>query len=245
MTDRGQENHEQPAAVSGRPESAAGLYLLVIAKEPVPGRVKTRLTPPYSPAEAARLAAAALADTLDAVAAASRTLRARPMVVLDGQPGPWLPPEFTVVGQTDGPFDVRLAAAFDAVHGQPALLIGMDTPQLDQDDLVAAARRMRAGSDAVLGRALDGGWWALGLRSSDGSLVRGVRTSTAETGAHQRARLRAAGLRVGELAVLRDVDTVADVAPVAALAPGSRFAAVVDDLRPRLAVPVGAAGEWG
>lgn len=58
--------------------------LLVIAKEPLPGRVKTRLTPPFSPVEAARLAEAALADTL-------RTVRvlpaARRAVVLDGSPG--------------------------------------------------------------------------------------------------------------------------------------------------------------
>ncbi|WP_251082679.1 DUF2064 domain-containing protein [Frankia sp. Mgl5] len=205
--------------------------MLVIAKAPVPGRVKTRLTPPYSPVQAARLAAAALADTLDAVAGACRSLGARPVVVLDGEPGPWLPPGFTVVAQATGSFDTRLAAAFDAVRGQPALLIGMDTPQIGQDELVAALLELRAGVDAVLGRALDGGWWALGLRASAGGLVRGVATSTPDTGACQLARLRAAGLGVVELPVLRDVDTAADVAPVAALAPGGRFAAAVHELR--------------
>ncbi|MFC9290815.1 glycosyltransferase, partial [Streptomyces sp. NPDC057052] len=63
--------------------------LLVIAKEPLPGRVKTRLTPPFAPWEAAALAEAALADTLAAVAAAPAVRR---RLVLDGAPGPWLPP---------------------------------------------------------------------------------------------------------------------------------------------------------
>ena len=68
--------------------------LLVIAKEPRPGRVKTRLTPPFTPEEAAALAEAALADTLDAVA---RTPAERRVLVLDGTPGPWLPAGFEVV----------------------------------------------------------------------------------------------------------------------------------------------------
>lgn len=63
--------------------------LLVIAKEPRPGRVKTRLTPPFSPRQAAALAEAALVDTLLAVAAAPVRRR---VLVLDGTPGPWLPP---------------------------------------------------------------------------------------------------------------------------------------------------------
>ncbi len=68
----------------------------MIAKEPVPGRVKTRLTPPFTPQEAARLAEAALADTLAAAAAAPV---ARRVLVLDGSPGPWVPPGFEVVPQ--------------------------------------------------------------------------------------------------------------------------------------------------
>jgi glycosyltransferase A (GT-A) superfamily protein (DUF2064 family) len=219
-----------------------GLVVLVIAKEPLPGRVKTRLTPPCTPDEAASLATAALADTLDTVAATCRALDARPVVVLDGRAGPWLPAGFTVLAQADGPFDVRLAAAFDAVRGQPALLIGMDTPQVAQADLAQAAghlRRLRRDGGAVFGRALDGGWWALGLGAADGGLVRGVPTSTPDTGARQYARLREAGLRVVELPVLRDVDTAADVAPVAALAPRGRFAAVAGGLRPWRHTPLG------
>src|SRR6516225_11170362 len=70
--------------------------VVVIAKEPVPGRVKTRLTPPFTPAEAAELAEASLTDTLAAVA---ETTVARRGLALDGRPGRWLPDNFDVIGQ--------------------------------------------------------------------------------------------------------------------------------------------------
>ncbi|MFJ4784813.1 DUF2064 domain-containing protein [Streptomyces sp. NPDC088794] len=189
--------------------------LLVIAKEPRPGRVKTRLTPPFTPAEAAALAEAALADTLDTVA---RTPADRRVLVLDGAPGPWLPPGFEVVPQCAGGLDVRLAAAFAGCTG-PALLVGMDTPQVTPDLLTVDF----ADCDAYFGPAEDGGFWSLGLAAPDPALLLGVPMSTPHTGAAQRARL--AGLRVRELPCLRDVDTAYDAEVVARAAAGSRFAA--------------------
>ncbi|MEV0845573.1 DUF2064 domain-containing protein [Streptomyces sp. NPDC049954] len=191
--------------------------LLVIAKEPLPGRVKTRLTPPFTPVQAARLAEAALADTLRAVAAAPATRR---VLVLDGAPGPWLPPGFDVVPQCAGGLDERIADAFAGCAG-PALLIGMDTPQVTPGLLSVDF----ADCDAWFGPAPDGGFWALGLAAPDPGLVRGVPMSTPTTGAAQRERLAGAGLRVRELPALRDVDTEDDARAVAALAPGSDFAA--------------------
>ncbi|WNZ06520.1 glycosyltransferase [Streptomyces sp. 11x1] len=197
--------------------------LLVIAKEPRPGRVKTRLTPPFTPDEAAALAEAALVDTLRAVAAAPADRR---VLVLAGEPGPWLPPGFDVVPQQGGGLDERLAAAFAGCDG-PALLIGMDTPQVTPDLLTVEL----AGHDAYFGPAEDGGFWALGLAEPNPALLRGVPMSTPLTGAVQRARLVSAGLRVHDLPVLRDVDTAVDAEAVAALAPHSRFAAELSRLR--------------
>ncbi|MCX5609399.1 DUF2064 domain-containing protein [Streptomyces sp. NBC_00047] len=202
--------------------------LLVIAKEPVPGRVKTRLTPPFTPAEAAALAEAALTDTLAAVAA---TPAERRVLVLEGRPGPWLPPGFEVVPQCAGGLDERLAAAFAACTG-PALLIGMDTPQVTPALL---ARADWASYDAWFGPAVDGGFWALGLAEPDPALLRGVPMSVPETGAVQYARLAEAGLRIGRLPVLRDVDTAEDALLVAAEAPGGRF----HSLHGRLTCPRG------
>ncbi|MFD8423079.1 DUF2064 domain-containing protein [Streptomyces sp. NPDC059466] len=191
--------------------------LLVIAKEPRPGRVKTRLTPPFTPRQAAALAEAALADTLLTVAA---TPARRRVLVLEGAPGPWLPPGIDVVPQCEGDLDERLAAAFAGCSG-PTLLIGMDTPQVTPELLTVDF----AGCDAYFGPAEDGGFWALGLAVPDPDLVRGVPMSRATTGAAQRERLTAAGLRVRDLPCLRDVDTAYDAGVVAAAAPRGRFAA--------------------
>jgi glycosyltransferase A (GT-A) superfamily protein (DUF2064 family) len=204
------------------PVQEPGTTLLVIAKQPVPGRVKTRLVPPCTYEQAAALAEAALADTLRTVLAAPA---ARRVLVLDGEPGPWLPPGFEIVPQCAGPLDERLAAAFAAVPG-PALLIGMDTPQVTPGLLTVDWRA----ADAFFGPAADGGFWALGLRQPDPALLRGVPMSTAVTGAVQRARLHAAGLRVAELPQLTDVDTAADALAVARQAPQGRFAARVRQL---------------
>jgi glycosyltransferase A (GT-A) superfamily protein (DUF2064 family) len=123
--------------------------LLVIAKQPLPGRVKTRLVPPYTLEQAAQLAEMALADTLRAVLAAPACRR---VLVLDGRPGPWLPDGFEVLPQCGGGLDERLAAAFSVTRG-PTLLIGMDTPQVTPCLLTVDWD----GFDAWFGPAADGG----------------------------------------------------------------------------------------
>ncbi|WP_446039927.1 TIGR04282 family arsenosugar biosynthesis glycosyltransferase, partial [Streptomyces sp. SID1121] len=195
-----------------------------MAKAPVPGRVKTRLTPPFRPEEAAALAEAALCDTLDAVLAAPVRRR---VLVLDGAPGAWLPDGVEVVGQVAGGLDERLAAAFAGCEG-PAVLLGMDTPQVTPELLEPVlAPDAWLGCDAWFGPAADGGFWALGLAVPDPALLLGVPMSVPETGAVQRARLTDAGLAVRDLPVLRDVDTAQDAELVAAEAPAGRFAAVL------------------
>ncbi|MFE0877232.1 DUF2064 domain-containing protein [Streptomyces smyrnaeus] len=197
--------------------------LLVIAKEPVPGKVKTRLCPPCTPHQAARLAAAALHDTLEAVRAMPARRR---VLVLSGRPGTWLPDGFDVVPQRSGGLDERLAGAFAEAGTGPALLVGMDTPQLTPALLAPAlGPDSWQECDAWFGPALDGGFWALGLARPDPALLRGVPMSTPTTGRAQLARLAHKGLRVCRLPPLRDVDTAQDAAQVAAEAPGSRFAA--------------------
>ncbi|MFJ5681497.1 DUF2064 domain-containing protein [Streptomyces sp. NPDC093099] len=201
--------------------------LLVLAKAPVAGRVKTRLTPPFRPEEAALLAEAALRDTLAAVLAAPVRRR---LLVLDGVPGGWLPEGIEVIPQSGGGLDERLAAAFGLCTG-PALLVGMDTPQLTPELLAPAlAADAWQGCDAWFGPALDGGFWALGLAAPDPALLLGVPMSVPETGAVQRARLLDAGLAVRDLPPLRDVDTARDATLVAAEAPDSRFAAALGRL---------------
>jgi len=200
--------------------------LLVIAKEPVAGRVKTRLCPPCTPEQAAWLAEAALADTL----AAAADTGARRFLVLDGRPGPWLPDGWTVIPQRGDGLAERLAHAF-ADAGGPALLVGMDTPQVTGRQLQAGLSALEA-ADAVFGPALDGGYWAIGLRTPDPAVFARVPMSRVYTGAIQRARLAALGLRTVDLPALRDVDDIAAARAVAAAAPASRFATALAAIAP-------------
>ncbi len=191
--------------------------LIVIAKEPVPGRVKTRLLTEFTADEAAALARASLADTLAAVC---QTPVLRRVLALDGIAGPWLPTGFSVVVQRGDGLDERLAAAFeDAYDGRPMLLVGMDTPQLTPELLGVDW----SGHDAVLGLTEDGGSWWLGLRVPDRRVLLGVPMSTNHTGADQLSRLEALGYRVMLLPTLRDMDTPQDAAVLAARFPALRM----------------------
>jgi uncharacterized protein len=196
-------------------------HVLVMAKAPRPGRVKTRLCPPLTEVEAAELAEAALSDTLEAV---SRCGADRRLLALDGPPGPWLPSGFEVFPQRGDGLDERLAAAWDHADG-PGLQIGMDTPQVTGALLDDSLGRLDGlCTTAVLGPATDGGWWAIGLRKPDASVFLGVPMSSPDTRRAQERRLRALGHDPVMLPPLRDVDTAADAAAVAALAPCSCFA---------------------
>ncbi len=223
-------NHTSPA-------ETIQAQLIVLAKAPVPGRVKTRLTPPFTPQEAALLAEAALTDTLEAGATASF---ARHTLALDDQraaPGTLraeLPARFEVAPQRGRGLDERIAAAFDDAYAEldlPVVLIGMDTPQVTPGLLETVAQPLAAGdADAVFGPAEDGGFWLLGLRLPDQALILDVPMSSDHTGRVQLDRLRDAGLRVRQVPELLDVDTAADAERVARQAPGSRFAATLATL---------------
>ncbi|HEY9292260.1 MAG TPA: DUF2064 domain-containing protein [Microlunatus sp.] len=194
--------------------------VIVLAKEPLPGRAKTRLQAGFSPDASAQLAEAALSDTLAAVRASSVS---RKILAWTGNPDRWRT-GFEVIGQGSGDLAQRLTHVFDTVLGsdsdRPTLLIAMDTPQVTVSDLQVSWD----GADAVLGLATDGGYWAIGLRSGPaGPIFDGIEMSTARTGAAQLVRLLELGLRVRLLPPLRDVDTPADAAWVAERYPGLAF----------------------
>lgn len=219
--------------------------LLVLAKAPVPGKVKTRLCPPATPDQAARIAAAALLDTLDAVLAVPHVM---PVVALTGDLAHAVESTevtarlraTTVLAQRGATLGQRIAAAYaDAtamVGDLPVLQIGMDTPQVDARLLGQCLDLLDGdGVDAVFGLAADGGWWTLGVRRSAlADLIADVPTSCPYTGARTLAVLRAAGCRVAELPELSDVDTWEDATKVAADVPGGRFAAAVAALSAQL-----------
>jgi uncharacterized protein len=206
--------------------------LLVIAKAPVPGRVKTRLCPPCTPGQAAAVAEAALVDTL----AAGWTMPAvRRTLVLSGMYP--VPMGWRSVRQRGTGLGDRLANAFadTVVSGVASVLIGMDTPQVDAARLAAVVSALDR-ADAVLAPAEDGGWWALALRDpAHASALRVVAMSRPDTGALTAAALAGLGLDVARGPTLRDVDSAADAWAVARQVPDGRFSRAV-----RTHVPIAA-----
>jgi glycosyltransferase A (GT-A) superfamily protein (DUF2064 family) len=207
---------------------------LVVARAPVPGRAKTRLAAIVGDRAAAEIAAAALLDTLDAVAAAP--VQARIVALTGDLDGATCGPEirsrltdFTVIDQRGAHFAERLvnahadaAAATDAL---PILQIGMDTPQVTVDLIMRCADELLR-TQAVLGMARDGGWWVLGVQAGTmADCLRDVPMSRPNTGELTLKALRDRGFKVRLVDELADVDTVADVRSVRRCCrPGSRFA---------------------
>ncbi|MGH3465124.1 MAG: TIGR04282 family arsenosugar biosynthesis glycosyltransferase [Kribbellaceae bacterium] len=216
------------------PEAAA---VLVMAKAPVPGYAKTRLAATVGPRAAADLAMDSLLDTLAAAAGTGWPV----VVALTGDIDSAARADelraalarCLVIEQRGRDLGERLAAAHaDAmavggatgVGGTAVVQIGSDTPQVQTGDLVAARDRL-IGRDAVLGPAVDGGWWLLATwRPAVADCLASVPMSRADTGARTLRALGAAGRRVCRTKRLRDVDTGRDAEAVARLAPGSRFA---------------------
>lgn len=207
------------AARYGTTARCAPVSLLVFAKAPVPGRVKTRLAEEIGEREAAALAAELVERTV-ATAVAARDSG------IVGQVELWCAPDATspvftawrdrhgvvLHTQSGGDLGERMRGALDAAlaRGTPAILIGADCPALDAGYLAAAASALDD-NDAVFGPAEDGGYVLVGLARSVDAFT-GVPWSTPVTMEATRDRLRACRARWRELPVLWDVDEPADLA---------------------------------
>ena len=188
--------------------------IVIFAKAPVPGRVKTRLVPALGEEAAAQLAADMLRQT-----AAEALASGVGAVELCADPDPadpaWIgqiPTGVTLTAQGAGGLGERLARAARRLigGGERVLLIGGDCPELDCDRLAAASAALER-YDAVIHPALDGGYVLLGLNRFDRSLFDGIAWSTDGVAAKTMARIEALGwtLHVGE--TLRDVDKPEDL----------------------------------
>jgi rSAM/selenodomain-associated transferase 1 len=196
-------------ATRAGPEAA----LIVFARAPVPGRVKTRLAPLLGEQGAARLYVQLVEKSLK-TALAARIGR----VELYCTPGIHSP-HFTDLHerlgislrpQGRGNLGERMYRALKRHPG--AVLIGSDCPALRPSDLRAAQRALRAGADAVLGPAEDGGYALIGLRRVSRHLFDGVSWGSARVLEQTRRRLARLGWRWTELRTLWDVDRPEDVA---------------------------------
>jgi hypothetical protein len=184
--------------------------IVIFAKAPVPGRVKTRLIPALGAEGAAALAREMLDRTVEEAVAAGLA------VELCGDPdaAEWheARPGLALTAQGDGGLGERLArAAGRVLAGDSILIIGADCPDLDRNRLRAAADALNA-HDAVIHPARDGGYALLGLKGFDRSIFEGIDWSTPEVAEQTLARIEALGwsLLIGE--TLRDIDEPGDLA---------------------------------
>ncbi|KQV63354.1 hypothetical protein ASC64_17315 [Nocardioides sp. Root122] len=212
------------------------MKVLLVAKAPVAGQVKTRLGAVVGADTAAALAAAALLDTIEAClmtgAEGHLSLAGDLRDAVQGDALKAALTGWTISPQRGDGLAERLVSAHADAGPGVVVQIGMDTPHVTAVALRGVAAGL-ARHDAVLAPAEDGGWWALGRLDPD--VVRHVaqvEMSTADTFTGTRRALEHAGCRVGPAPVMTDVDTVADADRVALLAPHTRFARAWREARP-------------
>jgi rSAM/selenodomain-associated transferase 1 len=193
-----------------------GVAVVVLAKHPSPGRVKTRLAASIGPVAAADLYAAFVRDlaarlrmvgcpvwwsVAPARAEFARLVRSRRV--------------FPQRGRDLGARMHRASRVVAARTGGAVIVLGADAPHLSVRALGAAARALARGADVVLGPAADGGYWLIGLRRPCRPLFDEMAWSTPGVAAATRRRCRTLGLRCVEVARGWDVDDAHDLAAFA------------------------------
>jgi rSAM/selenodomain-associated transferase 1 len=190
--------------------------LIIFAKAPIPGEVKTRLCPPLTPDEAASLHGTLVLDTIErtknlpgvSLYVAGAPDHAHPFFkVLEGRYGAKLLPQ-------RGPdLGTRMRWAMqDAFEQgvQDVILTGTDLPTLPRAHLTEALKLIKT-HDVVLGPTPDGGYYLIGLRRMIPDLFDGIAWSTASVFAETKKKIESAGLSLGLLPECRDLDTLEDL----------------------------------
>jgi uncharacterized protein len=204
--------------VSSRP------LVILFAKRPLPGAVKTRLCPPLSPEEAAGLYEAFLFDLFDRFA---RHRAPYTLAVAVDPPAerPWFeehaPRDATFFDQRGSTLSERMehafADAFDAGYG-PVAIVGTDLPTLplaEVDRLLGPLDGDVRSADLTMGLDRGGGYWGLGLAAPQPQLFRALATSTGSVALETLKRARASGLSLRHAGVVGDIDTPGDLAALA------------------------------
>lgn len=196
--------------------SAPDCPIILFAKAPQPGQVKTRLIPMLGKTGAAILHRSLLWQTLTTASSSGCG-----PVRLWCSPSPEHPFfrrcarkfKVTLHQQCDGDFGARMAHAFATTLARApcALVIGADSPSLGPSDLRQAANALQQGTDAVIGPAVDGGYVLLGLRRFAPELFRDIDWGSSQVLHQTRTRLRSLGWRWHELPERWDIDRPEDI----------------------------------
>lgn len=210
------------------------IQIAVIVKQPLPGRVKTRLCPPCTPRQAAAIATALMEDVMAAVRS---TPARRRVLLLEGDPDSIDTHGFEIMNQRGSGLADRLANGFDDLRDScpaPAVIMSADTPAVGPPCFEGVASTLAEPGVATLGPCTDGGYWAIGLSAEPRlelghrAVFENVEMSTPTTFRQQLRQLEACRFAVRHMATLRDVDTFQDALEVSADLPRSRFARAVN-----------------
>ena len=159
--------------------------IIIMAKIPFAGLVKTRLQPFLSPEQCAELAAAFLRDTVKkAQSVCINTILAYSPAAESNLSDEFSPPELISIKQTGTDLGERMSNAFDFVFERNSdsavVLIGTDSPTFPVEYIEQAFGFLEADSNAVLGKSADGGFYLIGLRNSAPHIFADVKWSSAE-----------------------------------------------------------------
>ena len=213
--------------------------IALFAKAPVAGRVKTRLVPPLTHEDAARVARASLEDTARFIVPAvpySWTL------FLDGEADPRMrrlteETGLAILPQQGAELGARLKAAFRELHSRGAsrvLAIGSDSPTLDPERILEAAESLTV-CDVALGPTEDGGYYLIGTRGERESIFDEIPWGSAKAAATTLERASAERLTVRLLAPWYDLDDAASLRRAyEAAPPRSALRGVLEGLREKL-----------
>ncbi len=186
--------------------------LIVFVKAPRPGTVKTRIARTAGAERAGAIYREMVATVLQKVGSIhGAQLRFSPDDAAN-EIQPWLRHDWVAAPQGGGDLGERLQRAFaDSFAGsaERVVIIGSDSPEVKSGDIRAAWKELKS-HDVVLGPAVDGGYWLIGLRAPQPELFRGITWSSDQVLAQTLAQAKAIGLRVQLLRILSDIDTEDD-----------------------------------
>ncbi|MBU3967089.1 MAG: TIGR04282 family arsenosugar biosynthesis glycosyltransferase [Euryarchaeota archaeon] len=188
--------------------------IVIMAKAPIPNRVKTRLTPPLKPEEASLLYHNFLLDKLEQV----KSIEAHRYVAYTPQTSESffrsiMPPGFSLISQKGEDLGEKLSNVSNGLFAQGAekvVMLDSDTPNLPTDPIREALSGLDE-VDVVLGPCEDGGYYLIGMRSWVQELFRGIPWSTADVAKMTVKKAHALSLRVLLLERWYDVDTIIDL----------------------------------
>jgi len=186
-----------------------------MAKAPISGKVKTRMSPQLTDSQCAQLAECFLLDTMQRFSRSSiRRIIAHETPPENNYFTKFATEDFELIEQAQGNLGERIYAAFEFAFrndSESVVMIGTDSPTFPEIALEKAFLELEAGVDAVLGRTLDGGFYLIGLRRLDSQIFENVEWSTSKTFDQTSANARKIGLSLAEIEEWYDIDDFASL----------------------------------